>query len=201
MKASIFFAAVIFFAGNALAQSWKLESNDNGIKTYSLSKKGSPIIGFKGEGLVDLPFAEVLKTIKDTDNYPQWVPLVVGTRVLKENSSLSRVVYLHVDLPWPVTDRYFVNQGDLKPIEGGGYRMDIRSLPWKIENESKVEGWTSQSYFKISPVEGGKKTAMIVELHQDPKGTVPAFLVNWVQSSWPREFFENLASYKARNAH
>ena len=185
----------VSFAQTTLASPWNLESDDDGIKVFSRSYPNSSIIGFKGIGTIDVPFDQIFNTIVDTKNYNKWMPLVEGTRVLKKESKVSQIIYLHVGMPWPVKDRYFINEGKAHRQKDGSYIVDIKSIPWDGTSEDKVEGWTTKSYFKISPVDGGKRTAITLELNQDPKGAVPAFLVNWVQSSWPREFFENIVDY------
>ena len=55
-------------------------------------------------------------------------------------------------------------------------------------------GWTHHSFFEITPTLDGR-TNLVVEMNQDPKGLVPKFLVNLVQKSWPRDYFDNLRNY------
>ena len=42
-------------------------------------------------------------------------------------------------------------------------------------------------YYKLTPIDGGRATLLEIELHSDPKGSLPAWVVNLFQKSWARE--------------
>ena len=41
------------------------------------------------------------------------------------------------------------------------------------------------SVYKLTPVDDGKRCRVEVEIHTDPRGWLPSWLVNLIQKSWP----------------
>lgn len=177
------------------AASWELESDRDGIKIYSKKEESSPVLSFKGEGTLDFPYEAIYKVLANPSAYEQWMPMVKKSRVTKDISDKEKVVYIHIGMPWPVKDRYFYNLGQVKEVDIDSRLLEIRSIPAEQADPDKVEGWTNFSFMRMKKLDDGKRTYLEIELNQDPRGRIPVFMVNWVQSSWPRDFFVNLKDY------
>lgn len=193
------FAVACLQAAPLCADDWHLESDADGIKVYSRKEKDSPVLSFRGEGLVNFPVEAVYKVLENPNNYAHWMPMVVRSKVLQEISSTEKTVALQIGMPWPVKDRAFTNLGKVKKLADQSYILEIKSIASQEAHPDLVEGWTHYSYVKIEAVESGQKTRIELELNQDPRGSIPKFLVNLVQSSWPRDFFNNIVKFMGKN--
>ena len=47
-------------------------------------------------------------------------------------------------------------------------------------------------------VEGGQKTLVVTEIHADPKGSLPTWVVNMFQKDWPVKTIRNLRAQVAK---
>ncbi len=188
------------YISEARAVEWSLESDRNGIKIFSKKEENSPVLSFKGEGILDFNYDETYKVLANPAGYDKWMPMVKTSRVMKVTSPTEKVVYIHIGMPWPVKDRFFINLGVVKQLDSDSHLLEIKSIPSEHSDPDKVEGWTNFSYMRIKKLDGGKRTFLEIELNQDPRGGVPVFMVNWVQSSWPRDFFENIKAYMKKNS-
>ncbi|MCX6128216.1 MAG: hypothetical protein NTX25_04025 [Proteobacteria bacterium] len=197
MKISLLLS-ILLVSMKAHAQEWHIESDEAGIKVLSRQEEGSSVVSFRGEGSIAFPIEQVYKVLVNPNDYHLWMPLVKGSRVLEERSAIDKIVYIHIGMPWPVRDRYFINFGQVIDLGSESKRIEIKSLEHIFRDENKVLGWTHHSYFQIKPGADRNSSSLIVELNQDPRGIIPKWMVNWVQSSWPRLFFKNLKSFLER---
>src|SRR5262249_30983530 len=69
------------------------------------------------------------------------------------------------------------------------YRSEDDPAAPKTDN---VRGDLINSRFVLTSLEGGKKTSLLAEIHADPKGSVPKWIVNLFQKSWPSDTFEGI---------
>ena len=61
-----------------------------------------------------------------------------------------------------------------------------------------VRGQLDRSAYTMTSIDGGKRTHLIVEIHADPKGSVPKWLVNLFQKAWPRNTIEGIMRQVAK---
>jgi hypothetical protein len=115
---------------------------------------------------------------------------VESAEIIKEFSPMDRIVYLHLDPPWPITDRDAVLRETLE-VDRANKKITLRIKsvedPSRPVRDDRVRANIRHAFFEITPIEGGKKTAMIAESHADPKGSIPKFLVNLYQTRLPRK--------------
>ena len=63
---------------------------------------------------------------------------------------------------------------------------------------SFVRAEIEDSVFVLSPVDGGKRTHVVAEIRCDPKGSVPARLVNLFQKNWGYKTISSLRHQAAK---
>ena len=176
--------------------AWTLVSDDDGISVYQKQVDGLDTISLRGEAIIDASPKNVAEVMADNRTAHEWIPMVAVRRTLKEYSPLDRIEYTHVDLPWPLTDRYFVNIGKGELLSDGSIRLLVKNYdqPDQLiahEND-KVLGILHYSEFRLTSLEGGRRTHVQIEVNTDPRGLLPAWLVNATQKAWPRKFFVGL---------
>jgi hypothetical protein len=184
------------------AADWELISDSDGIAVYRKNLEGVATISLRGETLLDATVLEVFEIMKDNEAAHEWMPLVAEKRELGPAGNSSRLEYTHINMPWPLTDRYFINIGTAEHLPGGAMKLSVQSVESPAHrDESKVLGELKYSEFLLTPEADGAKTRIALEVNTDPKGLVPKWLVNAAQKSWPRNFLNNLKEQLAKRGN
>lgn len=197
MRFSAFFLIFFFIGFESVSQAaeWKKISDDDGITVFQKADEQGTGVSFRGETNIPASIESILTIMKNNSLAHEWMPLVVSRKDLKSISQNERIEYTHVGMPWPLTDRYFINRARADQLENGQMKIFVQSVetpePQWLEKD-KVLGFLYYSEFLLTPLEGGAKTHMVIEVNSDPKGLIPKFLVNAAQKSWPIKFFTGL---------
>lgn len=176
---------------------WEKISDHDGIVVYMRDLAGSDVISLRGEATVDATVANIVVTMADNKTAAEWMPMVKERRDLEAISATERLELTHIGMPFPMSDRYFINRGKREDLDDGKVKLSVRSVDnpdAKYLDEDKVLGVLHTSEFLLVPVDGGQRTHITLEVNSDPKGLIPKWLVNTAQKSWPRKFFTGLAS-------
>lgn len=188
-------------ASKVAATAWTKISDDDGVTVYREAnpEAGSGTIGFRGETLLEATPADVFTVLSDNATAHEWIPLVHGKRSLEQVSETERIEFTHVKMPWPLTDRQFVNRGKIEHLDGGVLRVFVESVdrPEFVE-AGKVLGVLKYSEFLLEPRADGRQTFMTITVNSDPKGLIPTWMVNRAQRGWPRDFFKGLTAQLAK---
>jgi hypothetical protein len=173
---------------DAAKGDWQEINDKDGIKVYRKSVEGSKIVAFRGVAVVDAPVGKVLQVIADNDHRTEWVDRLYLSRVLEQPSPSEFVVYAGYKLPALFSNRDYVYRGKAWTRKDGSIYVYIRSEDHpKAPPTIGVRAWLNKSVYILTPVEGGKKTEVDVEVHTDPKGAIATWLVNLIQKSWPHK--------------
>jgi hypothetical protein len=166
-------------------QGWKLTRDEDGIRSYRLQKEGSPLLLFKGEGIIDAPIDLVLSVVIDAERAGEWIDFLsesVVTRWIEPPGDY--VQFTRFDLPWPVTDRVFVSRVELE-FDPQTYSAALfyRSCEDQVEFDDAILGSAVGSRYLLRPIDGGARTSLTGIGIADPKGAIPIWVVNWVGGS------------------
>jgi hypothetical protein len=184
-----------------IGKEWEEISNDDGVLVHSKEVPGSDVIAFRGEGIINAPLAKVAEIMIDTPRKLEWVAKIAGAKDVRPIGPLERIEYNHTSSGFfLVRDRDFVfhakGEVDCKN-QKLTFRLKSVEEPAAPETD-KVRGSLNASEYRFTALDGGKKTHMIVEIHADPKGSVPKWLVNLFQKSWPRNTIEGIRKQAAK---
>jgi hypothetical protein len=180
---------------------WEPLGQSDGVRVYRKEVPGSPMVAFMGEGLVDAPLRKVANVIFDLDRATQWVDSLVDNRVVRVLSPTEWIGYAHVRTPFVLKDRDFVSRNAVE------YDPRTRTLSERIVSvedpaaprTSHVRGRLMDSSFKLIAVDNGARTYVICEIHADPMGSVPKWVVNFFQKDWPHNSIARLRKQVARD--
>ena len=165
---------------------WETVRNESGILVSRKDVPGSSFLAFRGEGDVNAPLLVVGSVLVDVAHETEWIDSVVEARVLRRVSDTEYIIYSHVGTPVGLTDRDFVTSTTLS-LDAAKRTLSVRmrsvSVPM-APRTSYVRGDLQQSSFTLTSSADGTKTHVVAEIHCDPKGSVPAFVVNLFQKSW-----------------
>ena len=126
---------------------------------------------------VDADISDLNEMLSDAELQPQWVYRCLEGRNLGGNPETGWFYYSRIDLPWPMEDRDMI--GKVTSTQANGY---YRSTTTSAESRiPKVEGCVRLSDFEIQTsyrrLSSGK-TEVTYQIHSEPGGQVPDWLVN-----------------------
>ena len=177
---------------------WQKSCNTEGLTIYWSKVDGSKVIAFKGEGIVDAPVEKVASIIIDTTRATEWIDSLVASKVVRNISPTEFIEYDHVGIPFPfdtvMSDRDFVSHVFLSsdPLN---QRITVSYMPTEDDQAPVLKKYTRGTMicvFKMVPMSMPDETYVEAEIHCDPKGAVPKWLVNFFQEGWPQTTFETL---------
>jgi hypothetical protein len=176
-------------AGKTDADGWEQISDKDGVRVFRRSVPGSPLKSMRGMGIVDVPPATVALVLLDDDRAPEWVDSLAESKVVRVSSPYDYIEYNHIAMPALIRDREFVTHVTMS-VRRDQQTAYIRSEPAADDNVSprpKIIRGRLSGYYELKAIEGGKRTLLTIEMHSDPKGLIPAWVVNLFQKDWARE--------------
>ena len=179
----------------AAASKWEQFDEDDGIKMFRRDVAGSSIVALRGEGFVAAPITRVASVLIDRKRSVEWIDRLVKTKLLRQVSDTESIEWDHIKTPSPLKDRDFVFKSSIstdpakKKVIFSYYSVTDPLAP---ETDDYVRGSFKGGKFELTMAtrtnkDGTKTRGTIVnaEVEVDPRGSVPKFIVNMVQKSWP----------------
>ncbi len=177
---------------------WQKSCETDGLTVYWSKVEGSQVIAFKGDGIVDEPLDKVASVIVDTTRGTEWIDSLVASKVVRPLNPTEFIEYDHVGIPFPfdtvMSDRDFVSHVTVD-YDPQTRWMSISYLPAEDGLAPVLRKYTRgvmTCVFKMVPMSLPDQTYVEAEVHCDPRGAVPKWLVNFFQEGWPETTFENL---------
>jgi START domain-containing protein len=193
--------AVAVPAHGAAENGWEYVTTDSNVVVYRKVVPGSDVVAFRGVTYANLAIGKLLAVFGDGNQRKNWVDRYVEHKTFAKSEG-SETYWIHFGLPWPVSDRDYVLQAISKDDpENHRVTVDIRSVESadKGPDDCCVRATVHGTFYEFTALPGEEKTKIIVEVHTDPKGSIPTWLVNLIQKSWPSKTLHNLIDY-ATNA-
>lgn len=178
------FWVVMVLAGiqNLIAQQvapddWKLVKQKDGIRIYTAHQKESPILAYRIETTIKGDLKQVYQQVVDFQGNKKFLDTVEEIRVLQKKPGEKVLVYMLFDLPWPFSDRDFVNRMDM---EVGRDTIVLRSSPAKdvVEPKDGVVRIRKFSERWLLTNHKEKGTKLSLQGYADPGGALPAWIIN-----------------------
>lgn len=191
MKHFVTFILILF---SISGYAWEFMYKKDGIKVFRKNIEGSPIVGFRGETIIYNQPEKVLGILMDNIYRTEWVDRLEKSEILERVSPEEYIVYQIFKLPWPLSKRDFVYRGKLTVDKEDNSVLVVMSSVDHPEAPETVgiRAELISSRYRIRRL-GKFMTGFEVEIHSDPRGLIPSFVVNLVQKSWP---YKTLMSVK-----
>ena len=176
--------------------TWELMLDRDGVQIYTQPWAGSDFVAFKTVQTVSADLKDVLAHFTDVSGFNAWIPNLKSARLIREfDDSNERSIYLHLGMPWPLYDRdsvigQRVGQDEETLVVKIEEWSEARSLP---ERDGLVRVPMLMAEIFLMPLRLGQ-TKIIWQVHNEPGGSIPSFLVNWMVESI---FFESSVSTRA----
>lgn len=169
--------------------AWETIEERRGIQTFRWRPPGHDLFAFKGIGVIDAPIAKIATLFEDWRRLTEWVPDLEEVRVLRHRSALERVQYMLFATPFIIKDRDFVinSRAHFDP-ETYVIRIEFHSIldPAAPETQN-VRGRIVAGEYLLEPRDDLAKTRLTMQVYLDPRGSVPRWIVNRTQRSFPRK--------------
>jgi len=182
-------------------KKWQKISDDDGIHVWKRDVPGSDFVAFRGKAIIDAPVSKVANVLIDTSRKGEWVSHLAEAKDVRQISEFERIEYNHTNSGFLlVKDRDFVFQAKAE-LDKDKKQMIIHLKSVEepsVPEQGPVRGQLNESSYTLSAVDGGKRTMLELEIQADPKGSVPSWIVNLFQKSWPRKTIEGIQKQVAK---
>ena len=176
---------------------WQQFDEEDGIRMFRREVPGSSLVALRGDGFIEAPIARVASVLADRKRSVEWIDRLVKTKVLEQITETEAINWNHIKTPTPLKDRDFVFKTAIttdparKKIVFSYYSVTHKSAP---VTDDYVRGSFKDGKFELTMAtrtnkDGTKTRGTLVnaEVEVDPAGSVPTFIVNMVQKSWPHK--------------
>jgi hypothetical protein len=183
-------------------QNWEKVSDKNGIIVDRRPVEGTKLKEFRGRGVIEAPITSILAVFNDIDKATEWMDQCKQSSLVEDHGDRQKIVYNRTKAQWPVSDRdaVLMNNVFFDEVENR-VRIEFSTVDGKLPAQ---KGVVRMPYLKghwyMWP-ESHDKTRVEYEVHADPGGSLPAWLVNYVSRELPRKTITGLAKQVKRRSY
>jgi len=171
---------VIMNSGAAHAGEWKRFLDEDGVKGYTRSVRGSALYEVRSTIIVPARIEVVGAVLRDVEGLKRPGSSCLEARLIERQDANHYTFYVAYDFPWPVSDRdaviQVVNRYDL---DKGRVIADLRAVshPRLPRRKDRLRITDLRSQFVIEYI-SRERTGVVYTSRADPTGHIPTFLVN-----------------------
>jgi ribosome-associated toxin RatA of RatAB toxin-antitoxin module len=169
-----------------MANAWDLAKKQNGITVYTRSVKGSNFKEYKAIAHIKASLSSLVAIVEDISAYPSWIHTCKEGKLLKRLNEKETYNYTINDAPWPVRDRdAAVHNKISQNPEDRVVTIEIKGIPDYIPEKTglqrvkKIDG-----SWRFTPL-GNDTVEVVYQVHSEPGGNLPSWLVNSVVVDQP----------------
>lgn len=156
--------------------SWEIDKNEEGIKVYTKTLNDSNFKAFKAIMTVTATTDEILKTLKNANDYSEWYGYTKASILLKQEQSVQ-YNYIETKFPWPYRNRDMVYKMSIDTLMSGEIKISLEGIPNYIpEKKGKVRMKKAEGYILLNS--SGYNTEIIYVFHSEPGNNIPFWLAN-----------------------
>jgi hypothetical protein len=187
---------------NIATDRWEQILKEGGITVYSQKVPVSDVLAFRATGVLNAPVEQVMEVLRRVDITGEWMPDISVKYAVKEWSDFKALTYSINEMPWPFADRELLLMNRLRLDR---IRKFLVVEIFSVEDEKipvakgNVRAHMYCGETMLRPGKEGKTEVELI-LFVDPKGFIPAWLVNYFQKSLPYNFLKALEE-KAAATH
>jgi|TARA_Y100000310_G_scaffold343752_1_gene452845 hypothetical protein len=191
-RATVLLLLLAFLPHSLASEEWKLLKEQQGIRVYSQKVAGSRYDAFKGIVELRAPLASILGLLEHTEACPEWVHSCILGRTLASNGFSKRYTYQVLDLPFPLAKRDSVVEA-ITSHNGvtGAITITLTAAADYYPATKHVRIRVTSGSFHLDPIDEDR-TEVTWQLHTDPAGFIPAFLVNMLLVDIPFQSLQRM---------
>lgn len=194
----LFLLLLVFSASLSMAQEWDTVGIFDEVKVSRKTVEGSPLFAFRGITEADISLDVLIGTFTDPKERKYWVDRYHQHETFQK-TELSETYWIRFKLPPLVSDRDYVLQSNATiDKEKGVVEVKIKSVTNdKYPPDCCVRAEVKSTYYKFTAL-SSTRTKLEVEVHTDPKGLLPNYLVNLIQKKWPSKTLSRLIKHSLK---
>ena len=174
-----------------MSDRWALKRDGDKMWVYTRDKAGSDIKEVKLVMHVVASIEDINAVLNDASRQPEWVYKCSEGRDLGGDIATGWYYYSRIDMPWPMDDRDVV--GKVTGARSGDlYNSHTVAAPQRTPH---VEDCVRITDFEVNTSYrdlGAGRTEVTYQLHSEPGGKVPTWLVNLFVDKGPVETMTRL---------
>jgi ribosome-associated toxin RatA of RatAB toxin-antitoxin module len=164
---------------SAKAPPWTEVQDEEGIKVWTRPVPGSHIREVKAHAIVEAKMDRVWHVVSDLPHFHEYMPYIIQSRQLKQESEDTTVEYHQLDPPFVSKRDYILRVKADRKRKGGPWTRTWTVAPNQGPAPHKgfvrlqiVDGsWT------LKPL-GPNRTDLTYRVYTDPGGSIPTWLAN-----------------------
>lgn len=177
------------------AGPWQFVKQSDGIVVERRVVGGSSLKEFRGRAEIAAPVSSILAVFSDVPRAVEWMDSCNGSRTIAELSDRDYIVYNRTHAPWPVADRDVVLRDSVTFDEAAKkVQLDF----WSVDDARMpaVAGVVRMPFLRghwtLWPSADGTTTRVEYQVHANPGGRLPDWIVNYVSRELPYSTIEGL---------
>ena len=176
---------------------WELVKEAHDIKVYTAVQHGSAYRRFKATTTMETTMTSLLTVVQDVDSYTRWFAYSKKAELLLDKGD-SRYVYMETALPWPFNNEDMIYRLTTHYLSASSVQVDLIGLPeFILPNKGIKRMKNSEGYILIE--QNAALVQITYEMHSQPGGDIPAWLVNLHIHELPYRTLEQLRVYVLNN--
>ena len=188
----------------AETSDWQQVKHDDGITIWQRDVPGSAFIEFRGRGEIDANIMQVLAVLSDDDRKTEWMMACSENRRLVARGFGRSVIYNRTESHFPlIADRDVVFETSLR-VDPKTRTIYISA--WSVEHPRapEVDGVVRMPKLKLSwtlIAPDPNTTDATYQVHADPGGALPHWIVNLVSKELPFKTLTNLRKQVVKDGY
>jgi hypothetical protein len=202
--ASLLLASAPALADESKEGAWELVKKSDGVVVERRTVAGSNLKEFRGRAEVQAPPASILAVFADVDRATEWMDSCNRSYSVEDLSDREKVVYNRTHAPWPVSDRDAVLHNVVRFDEAA---RTVELQFWSVDDQKAppVKGVVRMPFLRghwtLESSPDGNTTRVEYQVHANPGGRLPDWLVNYVSRDLPLKTIEGLRAQLKRRSY
>ena len=190
--------ALLFVAPvEAAPPGWEVLGVTNGVEVARKSVPNSSLFAFRGEADVDVSLGVLAEVLWRDGMGVEWVDMMVLSERVELVNEDTKIVHQGYELPWPISNRdYVMEESATFDPATKTFTLQFKSVEHAAMPvlDDYVRAKATRTYWRLQANDTPGSTHVEVEVHTDPMGMLPAWLVNMIQKDWPSNTITNLTA-------
>jgi hypothetical protein len=195
VKIIVFMIVILGSIAKTYSQkNWQLAKDKEGIKVFVNKVSYSDYYVFKAIMTVRASKLEIVKVLKDVNNYPKWFAFTASSKLINQSTN-EQYFLLETDYPWPYSNECMNYRMNFSKIEGNNQEITI--IGTNKNTECKFTLKRANGYILLEPDNGNTKITYY--FHCEPSQNIPSWLINPRINEMPFQTFKTLRSLLKEN--
>ena len=172
----------------------RLSINRDGIKVWTYQSKDNPVMQYRAETVFKTSVENAVGLMLDTERAKQWIPYLADLRAVeRDNTEGKMMLYMRLDMPFPLADRDLAVDGRLSKLPDGKVIFKNKSTTdARIPvNSGIVRIKSYQGDWTFQPI-GQDQVKVTTSGYADPGGAIPISFVNTFVQQQPYQMLQKM---------